>query len=224
MNLNNIAFIPARKGSKSIKFKNLRKINGETLVELSIKIAKKTKLFDKIIVSSDSNEIIKIASKYNVFVIKRPKKLSTDASKTEDALFHALKILNNKKDANIIILQPTSPLRKLKTIKKFYNYCLKNKFTNVLTVSAIDHNISKLNSNKKFIPLDKINLRRRQDRNKYIFENGDLYFCKLKKFLIEKKIYSNKNWNFYETDLYESIDINNYNDLKVSKILSKKYD
>ena len=58
-----IAFIPARKGSKSIKNKNLRKINNKTLIEITIDQAKKTKIFKDIILSTDSHSMINIGKK-----------------------------------------------------------------------------------------------------------------------------------------------------------------
>ena len=72
----NIAIIPARGGSKRIIKKNIINFNGRPIISLQIKILKKSKLFDKIIVSSDNEEIINIAIKYGVeapFI--RPKKL-----------------------------------------------------------------------------------------------------------------------------------------------------
>ena len=65
-----VALIPARKGSKGIKNKNLKKINGYTLVELAIGIAIKSKIFDKIILSSNSQTIIKSVSKYEITIHK----------------------------------------------------------------------------------------------------------------------------------------------------------
>lgn len=221
MSITSIAFIPARKGSKSVKYKNLKRINNKTLVEISIITAKKCKIFDQIILSSDSEKIIDIGKKHKISTVIRPKNLSSDKSSTESALIHALNSFNNENDANIVILQPTSPLRKVKTIKKFYNFCVKKKIKNALSVSSIDHNISKVNLKKLFNAIGPINLRRRQDREKFIFENGNLYFCKKKRVLKEKKIY-NKIWNYFETDVYESLDINNHRDLNISKYLYGK--
>ena len=127
MSITSIAFIPARKGSKSVKYKNLKRINNKTLVEISIITAKKCKIFDQIILSSDSEKIIDIGKKHKISTVIRPKNLSSDKSSTESALIHALNSFNNENDANIVILQPTSPLRKVKTIKKFYNFCVKKK-------------------------------------------------------------------------------------------------
>ena len=223
MKNNLIAFIPARKGSKSIKNKNLKLINKKSLVEITIDQALKSKIFKKIILSSDSNKILDIGKKKKILTIKRPKKFSLDKSLTEDSLYHS--ILNFREllniDYNIIILQPTSPLRKINTIKNFVKICTLKKFKHALTVTRIDHNISIENKNKKFKILANKNKRRRQDRLGFVFENGLLYFVNKNSFLKHKKIYSS-DWNYIETDLYESIDINCPKDLKIAKLTYNK--
>ena len=69
-----ICIIPARKNSKRIKNKNLLKIKGETLIDICIKLSIKSNLFEKIILSSDSNKILNIGKKYKILTIKRGKK------------------------------------------------------------------------------------------------------------------------------------------------------
>ena len=70
-----ICFIPARKGSKRVKDKNLRKINNKTLIEITINQAKKTRLFSDILLSSDSSKILKIGKKLKITSIMRSKKI-----------------------------------------------------------------------------------------------------------------------------------------------------
>ncbi len=223
MNNNLIAFIPARKGSKSIKNKNLKLINKKSLVEITIDQAIKSKIFNRIILSSDSKKILEIGKKKKILTIKRPKKFSLDKSLTEDSLFHSILNLREFKNFNygIIILQPTSPLRKISTIKNFAKICRSKKINHALSVSKIDHNISIENKKRKFKILANKNIRRRQDRLGFVFENGLLYYVTKNSFLKNKKIYSS-NWNYYETDLYESIDINHPNDLKIARLTYRK--
>ena len=106
-----MCFIPARGGSKGIKNKNLKKILNRTLLEISIDHAKKSNIFDLILVSSDSSKILNIAKKSHVSIYKRSKKNSSDISSTDDALYETLKNFNSNCDY-IVILQVTSPLRK----------------------------------------------------------------------------------------------------------------
>ena len=114
-----IAFIPARGGSKSIKNKNLKKLGKKNLVEIAINQALKSKLFSKIILSSDSSSILKVGKKYKkIEIFKRPPNISKDVSKTELAILNYFKNNKNYIAEYLIVLQVTSPLRKMKTLGK----------------------------------------------------------------------------------------------------------
>ena len=92
-----LAFVPARGGSKSIPNKNLYKILNKPLIQYTLETLKKSKIFYKIIVSSDSDKIIRFCNKFSgINCIKRPKNLSKDNSPTEEALAHGLSILKKK--------------------------------------------------------------------------------------------------------------------------------
>ncbi|OUW57819.1 MAG: hypothetical protein CBD57_04085 [Candidatus Pelagibacter sp. TMED197] len=124
-------FIPARSGSKSIKNKNIVKIQGRPLLAHSILIAKKLKFIGKVIVSSDSKKYLNIAQKYGAdFLHLRSKNLSSD--KTEDiAVFKGflkdIKKLKLNPPDYFIHLRPTTPLRKTNILRKGINLFLKNK-------------------------------------------------------------------------------------------------
>ena len=211
---NIIAFIPARGGSKSIRNKNLKKINKKNLVEITLKLALKSKLFSSIVLSSDSKKILTSGLKLKKLKnILRPKALALDYSKTDESIKHFLKN-NNFTEKYLIILQVTSPLRKEKTLKKFIKHCLDKNLKNCLTVTHKLDQIS--NFGQYFKSLTNKNQRLRQQRKGFLIENGLIYFVQIADFLKRGKIYSNK-WNYYITDEYESIDINNINDLKIVK-------
>jgi CMP-N-acetylneuraminic acid synthetase len=213
-----ICFIPARKGSSRVVNKNLKQINGKTLVEITILQALKSKIFKEIILSSDSNKILQIGKKLNIKSIKRSKKNSTNKSTTDEALFETLS--NHKNDYDfIVILQVTSPLRKISTIKSFINHCLKNKLQCCLSVTEISENIS-FPSNYLFLPLSK-NRVRSQDKKPFLLENGLIYFISKKFFMKNKKIFINNKCNIFITEKYESIDINNKKDYIIAKKLYK---
>ena len=93
---NILAVIPARGGSKGIKYKNLLKLNKRSLIEIAIKEAKKSKYITKIIFSSDSNKIIKEAKKFTKVEFIRPKRYSTDKASSYDVAKHALKWFETK--------------------------------------------------------------------------------------------------------------------------------
>lgn len=214
-----ICFIPAREGSSRLKNKNLKKINNKTLTEITINQAKKTKIFSDIILSTDSNKIFNIGKKLSVTCMKRSKINSRNNSTTDAALKETISKLKENYE-NIVILQVTSPLRKIATIKKFVNHCIKNKLNHCLTVSEIHDNLSSYN-NKYFKPLNKVR-KLSQNRKPFLYENGSIYFISRNRFAISFKIYPKKNWNYYLTNKYESLDINDINDFNVCKFLLNK--
>ena len=110
-----IAVIPAKGNSRAIPKKNIVKILGKPLIYYTIKEAKKSKLIDDLIVSTDSKEISKISKKYGAKVpFIRPKYLSTDFMQSLPVVKHALLFmekLNKRKYDYVVMLQPTCPLR-----------------------------------------------------------------------------------------------------------------
>ena len=107
-----IALIPARGGSKSIKKKNIRLVNGKPLIYYTIMAAKKSKLIDRVIVSTDDKRIKSVAIKYGAEVpFIRPKELSDDYTNTTDVIAHATKwAMSESIDASIVCcLYATSP-------------------------------------------------------------------------------------------------------------------
>ena len=212
---NTICIIPARQNSKRIKNKNLLKINGKSLTEISIILAKKSKLFKEIILSSDSNKILNLGKKLKIMTIKRDKALSQNNTTSDDVIKNLINNINFEYE-NIILLQVTSPLRKISTLKRFYSHCLNKKLSSCLSVSLINENLSKKGD---FFNSVNDNIRNSQNRKPFIFENGLLYFFKKKEFLKNNKIYPKKNWHYFITDKYESLDINELKDYKIAKKL-----
>tara|TARA_B100001063_G_scaffold213050_1_gene212431 strand:+ start:737 stop:1420 length:684 start_codon:yes stop_codon:yes gene_type:complete len=121
--LKTFCLIFARGGSVRLKHKNIKIFNNKPLIYQSIDLAKKSKLFSKIFVSTDSKRISKIAKKYGADVIARPKKFAT--SKVEEFLAwkHAVRYLESKKlKFDIFVSLPcTAPLREISDVKN----CLK---------------------------------------------------------------------------------------------------
>ena len=98
-----LCVIPARKGSKGIKNKNIKEINKIPLVTWAIRIAKKSRFVDEIIVSSDSKKILNIAENKKVIAHARNSKISQDKSTTYEAIDEIL-----KEDTNIKYFQPVA--------------------------------------------------------------------------------------------------------------------
>lgn len=159
-----IAVVPARKNSKGIKNKNLLYYKGDRIVNLAISVGLKLKFIDKVILSTDSEKIIKISNKYHkkIMIIKRKKSLSLDQTPMHPVLKDAVvkyESKYNKKVSGVIILDPTSPLRKKIDIYKCYKKFSSNKVDLVLTVHESEANpyFSVVEKNKKYFKLVKGN-------------------------------------------------------------------
>ena len=138
-----LALIPARGGSKGIPKKNTKDFNGRPLIAYTIAAARSSGYVDSVVVTTDSEDIAKVAMKYGAEIpFMRPKELAQDTSKTIEAVIHAREALEDagrRYDA-IVLLQPTSPLRRSveidAAIETFYSHgCL-----GLASVSAVSEN------------------------------------------------------------------------------------
>ena len=127
-----ICIIPARKGSKSIKYKNLQLVKKIPLVNHTFKICKKFKHKFISIISTDSLKIMKLSKKFKIDNNGlRPKKLSGDKTLTFDVVKH--EVIETEKRLkimfeNILVLQPTCPFRSVKLLNKALKLIKKKKF------------------------------------------------------------------------------------------------
>lgn len=106
-----IAIIPARAGSKGVPGKNKRVVAGKPLIAYSWEAAKAARSIDRIIVSTDDEDIANLAEISGVEVVRRPAKIAADDSPVIDAVLHALKESGIAAPRVVVLLQPTSPLR-----------------------------------------------------------------------------------------------------------------
>lgn len=222
----NLIIIPARKNSKRIKNKNLMKVLNKPLILWTINYAKKLKKKNyDLVVTSDCNKIEKICSKEKVFFLKRPKKISSNYTSMHEVIFHAVSKFNQDYKY-IILLQPTSPLRKLdlvyKSIKILEN---KKKFDSVIHL-AKDSSFSGKVINNFWIPDYDLNKRSQDIKDKFV-PTGNIYvyrsYLYKNKIKFPKKTYglisNNEKWVDidYQEDLMK---LNFYlKDLKNRKIL-----
>lgn len=217
-----IAIIPARGGSKGIKNKNIVKVNGLPLIGYTINAAKNSKYIDKIIVSTDSLKIKKEVEKLGINVpFLRPKKISTDSSKSIDVIIHIIEKMRMAEEMfdYIIFLQPTSPLRNTSHIDQAVEMLLNSNYNSLVSVTKTQENpvLFRTKDNKNILkPL--INSRsdiRRQDFTEYYKVNGAIYINKWNQ--INKSTSLNDNEIGYLMDTYHSLDIDTYDDLEKLK-------
>ena len=137
-----LVVVPARGGSKGVKLKNIRKINGVPLVTLVGHVVRQLPYVDRAVVSTDHPEIAEIAEKSGLDVpFMRPEQLSGDVVADGHVLHHALmecEKVDNRKFDIIIMLQPTSPFRKPFHVTETVEKLIKGRYDAVWTVSETD--------------------------------------------------------------------------------------
>tara|TARA_Y100000389_G_scaffold205146_1_gene264134 strand:- start:32975 stop:33655 length:681 start_codon:yes stop_codon:yes gene_type:complete len=219
--------VPARKGSKTIKDKNLFKINNKSLVEYTFSQIKNLN-YQKFVLSDDFR-ILKKALKYKINTsYQRPPETSDSKSSMVKTLLHFVKWLKiyDDKISELIVLQPTSPLRVKKDVINAINIYKKKKFHSLFSISeslehpyeAIDVKNLKNNSWKYVLKKSKMFYRRQDfDINSY-FINGAIYIINIKKLEIGKSMVT-KNHGLYLMNKFNSLDINDIEDIKVAKKL-----
>lgn len=232
---NIVAVIPAKGFSRALPNKNIRTLLGKPLICYSIEAALKSKLVDRVIVSTDSEKIIKIAKTYGAEApFKRPGEFATDTAHTPPVIQHALKFLEEKDNycSDIVVtLQPTSPLRKEGAIDEMIRMLVKGKYESVISVVNVGGYhpwwMSKIENNRlvPFLKLpanaDPYNLERQQ-LPKVFKQNGSIYVTRTKALFEKNNIIIDKNCGVYLMDETYSLDIDNYADFLLMKIIMKK--
>lgn len=220
MNLDNFIFvIPARKGSKGIKSKNLVKIAGKELVSRTFETIKKIKKNNKYVLTND-NKIKNIAETYNINTsYYRKQILSGDNVELIETVKDFCKSINKKKTYKyIVILQPTSPFRTYKdiinSIKKFKKY----KYSSLFSISpSLEHpNDTILFKNDKMQYFINQNQTSRQFYKKSYFINGAIYISK-KENIFKDKFINKKNHGTYIMRKINSLDLDDIQDLELAK-------
>lgn len=176
----NVAFIPVRAGSKSIKNKNITLVNNKPLVYWTVSAANNSNL-DKVFVSTDSIEIKTLVESFGfnkVEVIERSKESSSDKATSESAL---IEFANKYEFDNVVFLQATSPLTQTYDIngalEKFLNSDRKS------LISAIKRHQFLWNTKGTPMNYDPNNRPRRQEWDGYYIENGAFYISSRKEIL-----------------------------------------
>ena len=217
-----LAVVPARGGSKRLPRKNLLDLASKPLIAYSIEAGLQSKYIDKVVVSSDDEEILNISEKFGAQIINRPDYLATDTASTFDAVKHTIDSLESYD--YIVLLQPTSPLRNSVHINEAIELLEERDADAVVSVCEMEH--SPLWSNTlpndgsmyKFLK-DEVAGKRSQDLEKHYRVNGAIYICKVNRFLKEKTFFFKDNIFAYRMDKHDSIDIDEKIDFKLAEVL-----
>lgn len=174
-----LAVIPARGGSKGVLRKNIRIVAGKPLIAWTIEEAKKSSYIDKLILSSEDEEIIYIAKRYGCDVpFTRPQNLACDDTPGIDPVLHAIEYFPDYE--YVVLLQPTSPLRSVEDIDNCIERCFTNKAYSCVSVVEPDMNpywIYTLNDEQRMVRLLDVgqDIQRRQDLPHVFGPNGAVY-------------------------------------------------
>lgn len=222
-----LAIIPARSGSKGLKDKNIIDIYGRPLMDYTIKAARDSDCFDKIMVSTDSKEYADIARECGAEVpFLRSEITASDTAGTWDAVREVLTKYKHYGEEfdYVAVLQPTSPLRNSDDIRGAFNIITEKEESNVVSVTETAHPIQwcfKLDetfSLKEYAD-SPYSMMRRQDLEVYYQENGAMYLVNAKKIMDE-------DYNFYYDNCYayimpreRSIDIDENIDLVILRAI-----
>lgn len=226
--MNNLAIIPARSGSKGLKDKNIKLLNGKPLLAYTIEAAVSSGVFDEVMVSTDSPKYADIAAKYGAKVpFMRSGQNSADNASSWDAV---TEVINSYKKAGIefdriCLLQPTSPLRDKDDIQGAYKEFCKLNARAVVSVCEAEHtpaicNILPDNNDMEgFIPM--ASNKRRQDMGKFYRINGAIYFADTE-FLLENTYLYRKGCYGYIMKQSHSIDIDTELDFEIARVIIKE--
>jgi CMP-N-acetylneuraminic acid synthetase len=215
-----IAIIPARGGSKRLPEKNVLPLGGVPLIVHSIRYAKAHGFIDSVYVSTDDEEIKKIALEHEAKVIDRPAALSGDHEPTVSALKHVLEYCGEEID-NVILLQPTNPLRPENLLGECFEVFQKQNAESLFTVSRNHQKFGKI-FNDKFIPFNYKPGQRSQDLEPLYFENGLLYICK-SAVILRNEIMTEDAFPFITNHIFSAVDIDTKEDLDYAEYLYKTH-
>jgi len=219
----NIAFIPARGGSKAIKLKNIKEFCGKPLIYWNLKALENSDNIDIIYVATDSSKIVEIVnsfkfSKVNIYI--RDKENAKDTSATEDVMMEFLsKNCFDKKDI-FLLVQATSPITQKEDFDNALKMMRNDEYDSLLTV--VKEKRFFWNGDGTPINYDYKNRPRRQDFDGFLLENGAFYINTVENIMRDKNRLSG-NIALYEMKDYTSIEIDEHLDWIIAEKYMKEY-
>tara|TARA_Y100001935_G_C17294464_1_gene505261 strand:+ start:1055 stop:1762 length:708 start_codon:yes stop_codon:yes gene_type:complete len=224
-----IAIIPARKGSKRLKNKNIITLKGKPLIAHTIESALDCKVIDEVIVSTDCPKIREVSQNFGASLpFIRPSYIAQDESSTADVVMHAISFFEHRSIyfENFILLQPTSPLRDQNHISSSIDLMQEKKAKAVVSVcpcneiSTWSGTLGKDNSMENFLE-DKTYISKEQDKNSINLYrlNGAIYIQNIENFKQYRTFISPNMCYAYIMNERVSVDIDHHSDF----LMAQKY-
>ena len=188
-----IGLITARGGSKRLPGKNIKTVAGKPMIAWTIEAAIESGICSRTIVTTEDEQISRVAKVWGAEVLTRPKVLAKDDTLSIDVVVHAINELGLEADDFILLLQPTSPLRTSGDIRKCVSYMETTKSDNVVSTTA--------------------------GREK---PNGSIYLNKVSSLLTTRTFYPEGKTTWYAMPIERSIDIDTVEQFEQAESLLKK--
>lgn len=227
--MNCLIVIPARGGSKGIPHKNIKLLHGKPLIYYSIDCARALTSDDNICVTTDDDEIIRVVEQYGLKVpFKRPAELATDTCGSNEVIQHAYCFYEKQGkfyDA-ILLLQPTSPFRKVEFLKEaiaLYDDSI-DMVTSVKLSSCNPYYDGFEDNEEGILTICKGDgkIERRQDAPKVWQQNGSIYIINPRS-LMEKGMSNFTRIRKYPMDELYSVDLDNMLDWKIAELILNEH-
>jgi len=225
-----LAIIPARGGSKGLPGKNIKELCGKPLIAWSIEAGLECQYLDEIVVTTDCQKIANISRKYGASVpFLRPGFLSTDTATSFDVIKHTVEYYKNelgKEFDYIVLLEPTSPLRKFNDIEIPIRRLIDSHADAIVGICKTeDQNPAFLvtkNKNECITGYESTNMKvlRRQDIQDVYFFEGTIYISKIN-ILLKRKTFYHENTIGYEVPKFKSLEIDDIEDFVMVEAMMK---
>lgn len=220
-----LGVITARSGSKGIKDKNIRKLDGKPLIAYTIESAQQSRYIDEVMVSTDSDSYASIAMDYGANVpFLRSDENATDTAGSIDVVLEVLDEYEKRGQCfeNVVILQPTSPLRTYKNIDEAFQLFYEKKADSVVSVCECEFSPLLCNTLPSDLSLSEFikreNMNRRQELETFYRLNGAIYISKVSTLRKLHSFYGNHSYA-YIMEQRESIDIDTELDFEYAQSL-----
>lgn len=221
-----ICIIPARGGSKGLPGKNIKLLAGKPLIYYTIKPALDSKFVDRVIVSTEDEEIASVSRRYGAEVVRRPPDLAEDATPTEPVIVQA--VLELEKEGYIpdviVTLQATSPLRTSQQLDEAINIFLSEDADSLISLKEVKEHPFKMKKieNNYVVPFMDTGCKsnRRQDMPVIYKENGAIYISDYDTLVGQGRIKGDRIKPFIMSE-ETSVDIDTMLDFEIAECLIK---
>lgn len=226
-----LAIIPARGGSKGLPGKNIKELNGKPLIAYAIEAALNSKYIDKVIVTTDSDEIADVAKKYGADVpFKRPDELSSDTASAIDVYLHAIEFVMKEQRRQLekfMVLLPTAPMRTSKHIDDAVEFFNGKNATTLISVKEAETPITWYMNKDSYDRIENAGfgvgnaVTNRQVNSKYYVPNGAIYILDYDLLKSRRTYYCDNTVGFVMT-AEDSVDIDTITEFKFAEMLIRE--